>query len=80
MILITVSEKGQLVIPKAVRSLLGISAGTRLELKIESDGFRAYLEPARKTRNAKSCLGIANYQGQRIEVSNLDVARMVESK
>jgi AbrB family looped-hinge helix DNA binding protein len=78
MIIATVSEKGQLVIPAAIRTLLGISAGTRLELKMESDGFRAYLEPARKTRNAKTCLGLANYKGPKIEAAELDAARVAK--
>jgi AbrB family looped-hinge helix DNA binding protein len=78
-VIVTVSEKGQLVIPAAIRSLLGISAGTRIELRLESDGFRAYIEPARKTRTAKTCLGIADYRGPKIDTSDLDINLLTES-
>jgi AbrB family looped-hinge helix DNA binding protein len=78
--IVTVSEKGQLVIPASFRSMLGISAGTRIELRIESDGFRAYLEPARKTRNAKTCLGVAGYKGPKIDNAQLDANLVMEPK
>ena len=70
----TVSEKGQLVIPSAIRASLGITAGTRIEIRIESDGFRAFVEPARKTRTAESCLGIAQYVGPKLKVAEMDAA------
>lgn len=75
MIIATVSEKGQLVIPAAIRTALGISAGTRIELSLESDGFRAYVEPTRKTRTAKTCLGVAGYSGPKLDAGEMDVAR-----
>lgn len=37
---VTVSEKGQVVIPAAVRRRLGIVPGTRLELEVEGDALR----------------------------------------
>jgi AbrB family looped-hinge helix DNA binding protein len=72
MTIATISEKGQLVIPAAMRKMLGISAGTRIELTLERDGFRAYVRPARKTRTAKTCLGLTNYHGPRIDVSEMN--------
>jgi len=37
--IITVSEKGQLVIPAQLRRSLGITAGTRLDIIPEPGGF-----------------------------------------
>ena len=34
----TVSEKGQITLPKALRDQLGIRGGSRLDLQVESDG------------------------------------------
>jgi AbrB family looped-hinge helix DNA binding protein len=76
--IVTVAEKGQFVIPAAVRALLGIRAGTRIEISIESGGFRAFVEPDRKTRTAASCLGVADYKGPKIDLSNIDVAPFAE--
>jgi AbrB family looped-hinge helix DNA binding protein len=78
MTIVTVSEKGQLVIPAAMRTLLGISAGTRIELSVERDGFRAYIAPERKTRTAKNCLGIAHYKGPKVNASEMDLVHFVE--
>ncbi len=78
MSIVTVSEKGQFVIPAAVRASLGISAGTRIEICIESGGFRAFVEPERKTRTAASCLGVAEYKGPKIDLSKIDVARFAK--
>jgi AbrB family looped-hinge helix DNA binding protein len=72
--IIAVSEKGRLVIPSAIRASLGISAGTRIEIRIESDGFRAFVKPAQKTRTAESCLGFAQYGGLKLKVAEMDAA------
>ena len=37
---VTVSSKGQLVLPARVRARLGLGAGARLELQDEADGVR----------------------------------------
>jgi len=38
--LLTLSSKGQLVIPARLRQLLGLQAGDRLALTLEADGLR----------------------------------------
>jgi AbrB family looped-hinge helix DNA binding protein len=38
--LLTLSSKGQLVIPARLRQLLGLQPGDRLELTLEADGLR----------------------------------------
>lgn len=73
--LITVSEKGQMVIPAVVRRLLGISPGTRLNLLPEAGGFRVLVDDARKTTSAADCIGVANYTGPVVAVEQMDVAK-----
>ena len=72
---VTVSEKGQVVIPASLRAQLGISAGTRLEVSEENGNILLLVEPQRKTVSAKDCIGIAGYAGPKLEISELDVAR-----
>jgi AbrB family looped-hinge helix DNA binding protein len=48
----TVSSKGQMVIPAAIRESLGIEPGTRVALRLE--GSRLVLEP--QTLAAKLCI------------------------
>ena len=68
---VTVSEKGQIVIPAELRRRLGIGAGTRLEVVAEAGGFRVIVEPQRKGRNAAGCLGVAGYSGPRVRTGDL---------
>jgi AbrB family looped-hinge helix DNA binding protein len=49
---VTLSSKGQLVIPATLRRLLGIGPGSRLSLKLEGKGLRMAVEPGRKTGSA----------------------------
>jgi antitoxin PrlF len=46
--LITVSSRGQIVLPKAIREALNLSAGTRLILDIEGHNIVLSKEPAWK--------------------------------
>lgn len=73
--IITVSEKGQLVIPAKLRRSLGITAGTRLDIIPEPDGFKVLINDARKTKRAADCVGIAGYQGECLPIEAMDVAR-----
>ncbi len=57
-IYITVSSKGQMVIPAAIREELGIEPGTRVAVRL--DGTRVVLEPetlALKLRKIKAMRG-----------------------
>ncbi len=72
--MITVSEKGQVVIPASLRARLGISAGTRLEVIEEAGNLRLLVEPERKALSAAACIGITGYQGPRIELDDMDPA------
>ncbi len=73
--IVTVSEKGQLVIPAKIRRLLGITPGTRLNVLPDAGGFRALVDDARKTRSAAECIGISRYKGRAIAAEEMDVAR-----
>lgn len=75
---VTVSEKGQMIIPSELRRQLGIVPGTRLEVFAEGGGFRVQVEPQSKRRSAADCLGVAGYQGPPISIeklSGLEAAR-----
>ena len=73
--IVTVSEKGQVVIPAVLRARLGISAGTRLEVTEEGGNLRLLLEPQRKTASASACIGIAGYVGPKLDLQAMDPAR-----
>ncbi len=61
---VTVSEKGQVVIPASLRARLGISAGTRLEVSEENGNIVMLVEPQRKTVSADGLL----YRHRRVRV------------
>ena len=73
--IVTVSEKGQLVIPAEIRRLLGITPGTRLNVLPDAGGFRALVDDARQTKRAADCIGIAGDTGRTISVEEMDVAK-----
>ena len=73
--IVTVSEKGQLVIPAEIRRQLGITPGTRLDVVPDSGGFRALVSDDRKTKSAADCIGIAGYTGKVVTVEEMDVAK-----
>lgn len=80
---VTVSEKGQMVIPAELRRQLGIGPGTRLEVVAETGGFRVIVEPQRKGRTAADCLGVAGYSGQRVrtkDISGAEAARRLAKR
>lgn len=70
---VTVSEKGQVVIPSDLRRLLGITAGTRLELVADGAGFRAEINPIGKSLDIDDVIGCANYQGPTVPVEDMRV-------
>ena len=49
--LLTLSSKGQLVIPARLRQLLGLQPGDRLALSLEADGLRLVPEHREKSRS-----------------------------
>lgn len=72
---ISVSSKGQVVIPKDVRQRLGIKAGSRLELTEAGSELRLRLEKRPgKTATVAEGRGLAGYKGPRISDEEMNRA------
>jgi len=70
---VSVSSKGQVVIPKDVRQRLGIKPGSRLEFT-ESGGelrLRLAKRPG-KTATLAEGLGLAGYKGAPVSIEDMD--------
>ena len=78
-IVVTLSSKGQLVIPAELRRLLGIGPGSRLSLKLEGKGLLLAVEPCRKTGTASDVIGCSGYRGPRISIEAMDPAAFARS-
>lgn len=77
---VTVSSKGQIVIPQEVRRKLGIEPGSRLEVVAQGSGFQATVDPQRKVVDAKTLVGIAGYKGPAISIEEMDALLALESQ
>ena len=66
----TVTSKGQVTIPKAVRERLGIRAGDKIELTEDEEGFRV----------TKVCVEnpFLKYRGYLTHLEGLDVDALIE--
>jgi AbrB family looped-hinge helix DNA binding protein len=62
-----VEEKGRVVIPSSVRKLLGIKAGTELEIDVKDGGI--VMRPKRKV-SAKDLLGIGG--SERVNLDDIE--------
>lgn len=73
----TVTSKGQVTIPKAVREILGVKAGDRLVFVQLEDG-RIVVEP--ETVDIRSLRGMLGHQGPPVTVEEMDeaIARAAE--
>jgi AbrB family looped-hinge helix DNA binding protein len=72
--LLTLSSKGQLVIPARLRQLLGLRAGDRLALSLEPDGLRLTPQSRGKTASAQALIGCAGYRGPVVPLEQMDPA------
>lgn len=75
---ITLSSKGQLVIPAQWRKLLGLQPGDRLVMRLEADGLTLTPQASGKAGCARDLIGIANYQGPPLSLEEMDPARFAE--
>ncbi|MBA2350585.1 MAG: AbrB/MazE/SpoVT family DNA-binding domain-containing protein [Burkholderiales bacterium] len=67
----TVSQKGQVVIPKAVRKALGIEPGSRVEFELE--GLEARLKVVRhKISRLEDGAGMLKYIGPRVSIADMN--------
>ena len=69
-----VSEKGQVVLPKAMRDALRWAAGTRLEVRDTPDGLLLTAIAPAKTRNARSVAGCTGYDGPARSIEDMNDA------
>ncbi|MBM5810250.1 MAG: AbrB/MazE/SpoVT family DNA-binding domain-containing protein [Cyanobacteria bacterium M_surface_7_m2_040] len=72
--LLTLSSKGQLVIPSRLRQLLGLRAGDRLALSLEPDGLHLVPQTQDKTASAQALIGCTGYQGETVPLERMDPA------
>ncbi|MBM5803205.1 MAG: AbrB/MazE/SpoVT family DNA-binding domain-containing protein [Cyanobacteria bacterium K_DeepCast_35m_m2_155] len=72
--LLTLSSKGQLVIPSRLRQLLGLRAGDRLALSLEPDGLHLVPQTQDKTASAQALIGCTGYQGESVPLERMDPA------
>ena len=72
--MLTLSSKGQLVIPARLRQLLGLQAGDPLALTLEADGLRLTPQDSAKTSSARALIGCTGYQGPAIDLEAMDPA------
>lgn len=72
--LLTLSSKGQLVIPARLRQLLGLKAGDLLVLNLEPDGLRLIPQDPSKTSSARALIGCTGYSGPALGLDAMDPA------
>ena len=75
----TISSKGQIVLPANIRKRLGLMAGSQLEIIEEQDGLRLVPTHPVKPATIQSCAGmvIAPKTGKPRHLADFDVAIMM---
>lgn len=68
------SEKGQVVLPKALRDALRWVPGTRLAVHDTPDGLLLTAVTPAKTRDARSVAGCAGYRGPVVGIDDMNDA------
>ena len=78
----TVSSKGQVVLPAAIRRRLGLMAGTQIEVIEEADGVRLVVARPIKTADIASCAGMvtAPKKGKARSLSDFDPAALLHKQ
>lgn len=71
---VTVSSKGQVVIPAEIRKRLGIGPGSELELVVEEDTIRVHVVRAVSSSRLDDGYGMLRYQGEARRLGEFDVA------
>jgi antitoxin PrlF len=80
--IVTVSSKGQIVLPASVRRRLGLNAGARLELIDEPSSLRLKVLRSVRGASARDLAGLvtAPSAGRRRSLARFDPATLVERK
>jgi antitoxin PrlF len=75
----TISSKGQIVLPANIRKRLGLMAGSQLEIIEERDGLRLVPSHAVKPATVQSCAGMvtAPKSGKPRHLSDFDAATIM---
>ena len=69
-----VSTKGQVVLPKTIRSKRHWNAGTKLVVEDTPDGVLLRAEALFETTKIKDVYGSATYQGPPVSIEDMDAA------
>lgn len=80
MAMMTVSSKGQVVLPADIRKRLGLMAGMRMEIVEEADGVRLIVARPVKAANIAASAGLvkAPSQGRARSLADFDPASMLQ--
>ncbi|MCY3794634.1 MAG: AbrB/MazE/SpoVT family DNA-binding domain-containing protein [Gammaproteobacteria bacterium] len=76
----TVSTKGQVILPKAIRTLLGWRAGTRVVVENTRDGVLLKPLPVFDETRPEQVFGSLGYRGAPRSVEDMDAAVLAEAK
>ncbi len=78
MAIMTVSSKGQVVLPADIRRRLGLMAGTQMEIIEEPDGVRLVVARPIKAASIAACAGMvtAPSKGKARNLSDFDPASL----
>lgn len=80
MSLVTVSAKGQVVIPAEIRRRLGIGPGTQLEIVEEEGTIRVRILRALSTSTLDEGFGMLEYRGAPRRLAEFDVAAAMKAR
>ena len=80
MSLVTVSSKGQVVIPAELRSRLGIGPGSQLEFEEEDGTLRVRVRRALAPSRVEDGFGMLTYRGPPKRLAEFDVARLMRDE
>ena len=76
----TVSTKGQVILPKAIRTLLGWHAGTRVAVESTGDGVLLKPLPVFEETSPEQVFGSLRHRGAPRSVKDMDAAVLAEAK
>lgn len=78
--LATVTDKGQVTVPKAIRDRIGIVPGSRLDFELMNDGSLRVRVLARGADNLFGLLHRPGIEAQSIEAMDAGIAAAVEDR
>lgn len=70
----TLSTKGQVILPKAIRSKRHWRAGTKLIVEETPEGVLLKAEPLFETTRMEDVYGAANYDGPPVSIADMNAA------